>query len=157
MDDCIFCKIIKGEIPCMKIYEDEYTIVFMDIAKDVDGHMLVVPKKHVTNILDADEATLHHVMDTVKKVANHCVTDCGYEGVNMLNANNQCAGQTVFHLHIHLIPRRASRNSVVPYTRSKKPTKSSKSKSIRATALKIFLAVAFLLFEILLKISNGLF
>ena len=107
MDDCIFCKIIKGEIPCMKIYEDEYTIVFMDIAKDVDGHMLVVPKKHVTNILDADEATLHHIMDTVKKVANHCVTDCGYEGVNMLNANNQCAGQTVFHLHIHLIPRKS--------------------------------------------------
>ena len=91
----------------MKIYEDKHTIVFMDIAKDVDGHMLVVPKKHVTNILDADEATLHHVMDTVKKVANHCVTDCGYEGVNMLNANNQCAGQTVFHLHIHLIPRKS--------------------------------------------------
>ena len=66
MDDCIFCKIIEGEIPCMKIYEDEYTIVFMDIAKDVDGHMLVVPKKHITNILDADEDTLHHVMDTVK-------------------------------------------------------------------------------------------
>ena len=91
----------------MKIYEDEYTIVFMDIAKDVDGHMLVVPKKHVTNILDADEGTLHHVMDAVKKIANHCVSDCGYEGVNMLNANNQCAGQTVFHLHIHLIPRKS--------------------------------------------------
>ena len=106
MDDCIFCKIIKGEIPCMKIYEDDYTIVFMDIAKDVDGHMLVVPKKHVTNILDADAETLHHVMDTVKKVANHCVTDCGYEGINMLNANNKCAGQTVFHLHIHLVPRK---------------------------------------------------
>ena len=51
MDDCIFCKIIKGEIPCMKIYEDEHTFVIMDIAKDVDGHMLVVPKKHITNIL----------------------------------------------------------------------------------------------------------
>ena len=78
MDNCIFCEIIKGKIPCMKIYEDEHTIVFMDIAKDVDGHMLVVPKKHVTNILDADNETLHHVMDTVKKVANHCVTVCGY-------------------------------------------------------------------------------
>ena len=106
MDDCIFCKIIAGEIPCMKIYEDGYTLSFMDIAKDVDGHMLVIPKKHVTNILDADQETLHHVMDTVKKVANHCVTDCGYEGVNVLNANQQCAGQTVFHLHMHLIPRK---------------------------------------------------
>ena len=106
MDDCIFCKIIKGDIPCMKIYEDEHTIAFMDIAKDVDGHMLVIPKKHVTDIFDADEQTLHHVMDTVKKVADHCVADCGYEGVNILNANSPCAGQTVFHLHFHLIPRK---------------------------------------------------
>ena len=106
MENCIFCKIINGEIPCMKIYEDEYTLVFMDIAKDVDGHLLVIPKKHVTNMLDADEQTLHHVMDTVKKVADHCVAVCGYEGVTMLNANNACAGQTVFHLHIHLIPRK---------------------------------------------------
>ena len=106
MDDCIFCKIIEGEIPCMKIYEDEHTLSFLDIAKDVDGHLLVIPKKHVTNLLDADENTLHHLMDTVKKVAHHCVSDCGYEGVNMLNANHQCAGQSVFHLHIHLIPRK---------------------------------------------------
>lgn len=106
MNDCIFCKIIKGEIPCMKIYEDEYTMSFMDIARDVDGHILVIPKKHVTNILDADEETLHHVMDTVKKVSNHCISNCGYEGFNVLNANQQCAGQTVFHLHIHLIPRK---------------------------------------------------
>lgn len=106
MENCIFCKIIKREIPCMKIYEDEYTIVFMDIARDVDGHMLVIPKNHVTNILDADEETLHHVMDTVKKIAGHCVTKCGYEGLNILNANNQCAGQTVFHLHFHLVPRK---------------------------------------------------
>ena len=90
----------------MKIYEDEHTLSFLDIAKDVDGHLLVIPKKHVTNLLDADENTVHHLMDTVKKVANHCVSDCGYEGVNMLNANHQCAGQSVFHLHIHLIPRK---------------------------------------------------
>ena len=106
MEECIFCKIIKGEIPCMKIYEDEHTLSFLDIAKDVDGHLLVIPKKHVTNLLDADENTVHHLMDTVKKVAKHCVSDCGYEGVNMLNANHQCAGQSVFHLHIHLIPRK---------------------------------------------------
>ncbi len=104
--DCIFCKIIDGAVPCKKIYEDEYTLAFMDIAKDVDGHMLVIPKKHVTNILDCDADTLHHVMDTVKKIANHLTDACGYDGVNVLNASGACAGQTVFHLHFHIVPRK---------------------------------------------------
>ena len=106
MNDCIFCKILKGELPCMKIYEDEHTMAFLDIAKDVDGHILVIPKKHVTNILDADGETLSHVMYTVKKIGAHLTENCGYEGMNILNANNECSGQTVFHLHIHLIPRK---------------------------------------------------
>ena len=103
---CIFCKIIKGEIPSYKIYEDEYTYAFLDIAKDVDGHTLVIPKKHVENILDCDNETLHHVMDTVKKIANHYVDNCGYNGVNILNANDKSAQQSVFHLHFHIIPRK---------------------------------------------------
>ena len=107
-EDCIFCKIIKGEIPGMKIYEDEYTFAFLDIAKDVDGHTLVVPKKHVTNALDCDTETMHHVMDTVQKISRHYVEKCGYDGVNILNASNESAGQTVFHLHMHIVPRRAS-------------------------------------------------
>ena len=106
MNDCIFCKILKGELPCMKIYEDEHTMAFLDIAKDVDGHILVIPKKHVTNILDADGETLSHVMNTVKKIGAHLTENCGYEGMNILNANNECSGQTVFHLHIHIIPRK---------------------------------------------------
>lgn len=106
MEDCVFCNIIKGTIPCLKVYEDEHTLAFMDIAKDVDGHILVIPKKHTVNILDAEPETLHQVMDTVQKVAKHCVDCCGYEGVNILNANHACAGQTVFHLHLHLIPRK---------------------------------------------------
>lgn len=107
MCDCIFCKIIAGELPGMKVYEDQYTFAFMDIAKDVDGHILVVPKKHVTNVLDCDEETLTQVMKTVKKIANHCVENCGYDGVNILNASDASAGQTVFHLHMHIIPRKA--------------------------------------------------
>lgn len=106
MEDCIFCKIIKGDIPSYKIYEDEYTYAFLDIAKDVDGHTLVVPKKHVTNILDCDEETLHHVMDTVKKISNHYTDDLGYDGVDLINANGEAAQQSVFHLHIHIIPRK---------------------------------------------------
>ena len=106
MDNCIFCKIIKGDIPSYKLYEDEYTYAFMDIANDIDGHILVIPKKHVTNVLDCDNATLHHVVDTVKLISNLLVEKCGYDGVNVLNASGECAGQTVFHLHFHIIPKK---------------------------------------------------
>lgn len=105
MEDCIFCKIIKGEIPSKKVYEDEKTYVFMDIAKDVDGHMLVIPKEHCVNILDAPKETLHCVMETVQKVSNHLVNDCGYDGINTFNCNNECASQSVFHFHMHIVPR----------------------------------------------------
>ena len=79
--DCVFCKIVSGDIPSFKVYEDEYTLVFMDIAKDVDGHMVAIPKKHVKCILDCDAETLGCLMTTVKKIANHCVENCGYDGV----------------------------------------------------------------------------
>lgn len=106
MDNCIFCKIVKGDIPSYKLYEDDYTYVFMDIANDVDGHILVIPKKHVVNVLDCDNKTLHHALDTVKHVSNLLVDKCGYDGVNVLNASGECAGQTVFHLHFHIIPKK---------------------------------------------------
>lgn len=108
MSDCVFCKILNGELPSRKIYEDEYTLAFMDIAGDVDGHTLVIPKKHFRNTLDCEKQMLHHVIDTVQLVANHYVKDCGYEGVDIMNANEPCAGQTVFHLHYHIIPRKTS-------------------------------------------------
>ena len=104
--DCIFCKIVNGEVPSLRVYEDENTMVFMDIAKDVDGHMVAISKKHIKNILDCDADTLSHLMSTVKKIANHCVDECGYEGVNLLNASDESAGQSVPHFHIHIIPRR---------------------------------------------------
>lgn len=102
----VFCKILAGDIPSRKIYEDEYTYAFLDIAEDVDGHTLVIPKKHFRNTLDCELETLHHVIDTVQKVAKHYVDDCGYDGVDILNANEPSAGQTVFHLHYHIIPRK---------------------------------------------------
>lgn len=104
--DCVFCRIINGDIPGLKIYEDEHTLVFMDIAGDVDGHMLAVPKKHIKCILDCDAETLNHLMLTVKRVVNHCVDSCGYTGVNLLNASDESAGQSVPHFHIHIIPRK---------------------------------------------------
>ena len=106
--NCIFCKIINKEIPSYKIYEDEYTYAFLDIAKDVDGHTLVIPKKHVINVLDCDEVTLSHVMNTVKKLCNHYVDNCGFEGCNIINATGEAAQQTVMHLHFHIIPRKSN-------------------------------------------------
>ena len=106
MKDCIFCKIIKGEIPCHKIYEDEFTLAFLDISNDASGHTLVIPKKHCKNVIDSDEKTLSRVMNTVKKVSAHYVDDCGFDGIDILNANGESAEQTVFHLHFHIVPRK---------------------------------------------------
>ena len=105
MSDCVFCRFAAGEIQGLRVYEDEKTLAIMDIAKDVDGHMLVIPKKHCKNILDCDRETLNAVMDTVRKVSRHLTENCGYDGVNLLNASGESAGQSVSHFHIHIIPR----------------------------------------------------
>ena len=105
MRDCIFCKIIAGEIPSYKIYEDKYTYAFLDIAGDAVGHTLVIPKKHYTNVLDIPEKEYINVMKTVKKISEHYVA-LGYTGVNIMNASGKDAQQTVFHLHFHIIPRK---------------------------------------------------
>jgi len=103
---CIFCDIIEGKIPSYKIYEDEYTYAFLDISCDAVGHTLVIPKKHYENILDCDKDTYLCVMDTVKKISEHYTKNCGYSGVNLMNASGADAQQSVFHLHIHIVPRK---------------------------------------------------
>lgn len=106
--DCIFCGIINGAISTRKVYEDDFTLAFMDTAGDVDGHMLVVPKKHCESILDCDEETLALLMRSVKRVSDALVEKCGYSGVNLLNASGEGSGQSVPHFHIHIIPRKPS-------------------------------------------------
>ncbi len=103
MDDCIFCKIISGDIPCYKIYEDEYVLAFLDINPVVNGHTLVIPKKHFVNIFDVDDFYLEKVIAAIKKIANHY--NQKFDGINILNANDKSAQQSVFHLHFHIIPR----------------------------------------------------
>ena len=102
--DCIFCKIINGEIPSYKIYEDEYTYAFLDIAKDIEGHTLVIPKKHALNVLDCETEILTKLLETVQRISKHYVEDLGYDGVNILNASGAAAEQSVFHLHFHILP-----------------------------------------------------
>ena len=106
MNNCVFCKIISGEFSSYKVYEDTDVLAFLDIAKDVDYHILAVPKYHIMNILDCDSELLNKIMQAVKKISNHLVDDCGFTGVNILNASGISAGQSVPHFHIHLIARK---------------------------------------------------
>ena len=105
---CIFCKIIKGEIPSYKIYEDEKTYAFLDIADDIEGHTLVIPKNHCENLLDINAEDLSAVISTVQKISKHYVKNLGYTGVNLINCCGEDAEQSVFHFHIHILPRCAS-------------------------------------------------
>ena len=107
MEDCIFCKIVKGEIPCFKIFENESVLAFLDISNDTEGHTLVIPKNHCENLLDCCENDLFEVIKAVKLISNH-YKNLGYEGINIQNNNGKIAGQSVFHLHFHIIPRKAS-------------------------------------------------
>jgi histidine triad (HIT) family protein len=101
----IFAKILRGEIASHKVYEDEETLVFMDVMPQVDGHTLVVPKAASRNLLDADPAILGHLMMVVQKVARAAKLAFNAEGILIKQFNEPAAGQTVFHLHVHVIPR----------------------------------------------------
>ena len=108
MKDCLFCKIVKGEVPSYKIYEDENVYAFLDVANDVYGHTLVVPKKHYENLMDCPDRTLGKIMASVKKIGNHFVNDCGFEGYNTFNNNGKSAEQAIMHLHFHIYPRKSN-------------------------------------------------
>jgi histidine triad (HIT) family protein len=100
----IFAKILRGEIPCHKIYEDEHTLAFMDVMPQVDGHCLVIPKTPSRNLLDADPVTLAHLMTTVQKIAIAAKQAFNADGIQIRQYNEEAAGQTVFHLHVHIMP-----------------------------------------------------
>ena len=102
----IFAKILRGEIPCHKVYEDENTLAFMDVMPQVDGHTLVIPKTPSRNLLDADPKALGSLMASVQKIAKAAKTAFGAQGVLIQQFNEPAAGQTVFHLHFHVLPRR---------------------------------------------------
>ncbi|MBW2977881.1 HIT family protein [Candidatus Woesearchaeota archaeon] len=105
MDDCIFCKIINGEIPASKVYEDEKVLAFLDIAPVNKGHTLVIPKKHHETLLDMPDNLLADVMKATKKVAKAVIKAARTDGFNIMQSNKQTAGQVVPHFHLHIIPR----------------------------------------------------
>lgn len=103
---CPFCRIAQGKAPCYRIYEDEYSLAFLDTAGDVEGHTLVIPKVHVETIDQCPEEIALQLAGTVRLVSEHYVKDCGYDGVNILSASGKTAQQSVPHLHFHILPRK---------------------------------------------------
>jgi histidine triad (HIT) family protein len=103
--DCIFCKIIAGELPSQIVDSDDRTISFMDISPATRGHALVVPRKHVRDLLEIDQDDLEATIVAAQRLARRAKERLGADGVNLLNSCGQAAWQTVFHFHIHVIPR----------------------------------------------------
>lgn len=104
--NCIFCKIVAGEIPCFKIYEDDATLAFMDINPGNPGHCLVIPKAHAPDAYSIDAEDFAAVARTCTKVAPAVRDVVSPDGINLVQANGEGAGQTVFHVHMHILPRK---------------------------------------------------
>ena len=104
-NDNIFAKILRGEAPAFKVYEDDFSLAFMDVMPQVAGHTLVIPKDPTADIFDADPVILGHTMATVQKVGVAVKRAFDVPGIMLAQLNGKAAGQTVFHLHFHILPR----------------------------------------------------
>lgn len=102
---CIFCKIVAGEIPASKVYEDDQALAFLDITQVTPGHTLLIPKNHCKNLLDMTAETAAQLFSLVPKLSQGLLKATGATGLNLVNNSEKIAGQTVFHAHIHLLPR----------------------------------------------------
>ena len=105
--DCIFCKIVAGEIPCFKLFEDDETIAFMDINPFSEGHCLAVPKAHFKDVFSISPDAMAATARTAARVAKAVDATVRPDGLNLIQANGPAAGQTVFHFHIHIFPRKS--------------------------------------------------
>ena len=104
-NNCVFCAIAAGEIPSFKVYEDDLVLAYLDINPFSKGHTLVIPKEHNTGLLDTSDTTLANLIASVKKVAAHLKSTLPCDGFNILQNNGEAAGQTVMHIHFHIVPR----------------------------------------------------
>ena len=107
MSDCVFCMIVAGQIPSTKVYEDEHTLAFMDLGQVNPGHVLVAVKKHAPHLFELDETQAAAVARACVKVSKAIQSAFKPEGLSVYQANGKAAGQTVFHYHVHLLPRHA--------------------------------------------------
>jgi len=114
--DCIFCKIVAGELPAQIVAEDERTVAFMDISPATRGHALVVPRRHARDLLEIDAEDLQATILAAQRLAQRVHERLGADGVNLLNSRGEAAWQTVFHFHLHVIPRYADDPLRLPWT-----------------------------------------
>lgn len=105
MDNCIFCQIVANAIPSAKVYEDDQVLAFLDITQTTNGHTLLIPKAHIRNVLEMDADVAQDLFARLPKVARAVQKATGADGMNIINNNEEVAGQTVFHAHVHLVPR----------------------------------------------------
>ena len=105
MKDCIFCKIVAGEIPGHIIYENEHVLAFLDILQTTKGHTLIIPKVHRVDIFEMESSIMEQVFSVVPKIASALKATFDCSGINIVSNNGESAGQSVFHYHVHLIPR----------------------------------------------------
>lgn len=105
MNNCIFCKIIAGEIPSATVYEDEDFKAIMDISPAAKGHVIILSKKHIANLFELDDDTASKALIAARKIAKAIKAELNCDGINLVQNNGEAAGQTVFHFHIHVIPR----------------------------------------------------
>lgn len=104
-DDCIFCKLVNGIIPTNSLYEDDVVKVIFDAGPASSGHVLILPKEHFDNVYSLDDDTAAHIFQVAVKVAKALKEGLNLEGLNIVQNNGEIAGQTVFHFHMHIIPR----------------------------------------------------
>ena len=104
-DDCIFCKIVAGELPAQRVDEDEHTIAFLDLNPWTRGHALVIPREHSANLYEIADEDLARTAAAAKRIARRIKERLGCDGINLINSSGPAAWQTVFHFHIHVIPR----------------------------------------------------
>jgi histidine triad (HIT) family protein len=104
-EDCIFCKIAAGEAPAQIVYEDEHTVAFMDLNPWTRGHALVIPRRHSRNLYDIEDQDLARTVQSAKRVALRARDALDCDGVNLMNSSERAAWQSVFHFHVHVIPR----------------------------------------------------
>lgn len=117
----IFAKILRGELPCYKVYEDDKVLAFLDIMPRSPGHTLVLPKAHARNILDIGADDLAHVVTTAQRVARAAMNVFSADGITIQQFNEGAGGQVVFHLHVHVIPRKAGVTMKPPASEKEKP------------------------------------
>jgi histidine triad (HIT) family protein len=135
--DCVFCKIVAGQIPCDQVYEDDLVLVFLDIAPIALGHSLIVPKEHHTSVTTLPGAIAGRLMEVAPRIGSALMRATEAAGFNLILANGTVAGQVVPHVHLHVVPRHADDGVVMPVGRTSYPSPERKTEILAAARARL--------------------